>query len=192
MKVGIINKSPIHPNDIELYKERVSKLKGGVFNGNDVGIYKRIISVRLLNNEDLILVNPIITSHSASSTMYYEKDTLKPNKVRKTVRFKSIIVETDNLGIVEFKPTNENEKWETANDFFEDGGLLECVLVQRAIDAINGVDITDISRLYSETIISQQKPGRNERVMLSSPEGETVFIKYKNADEYIKRGYQLI
>jgi peptide deformylase len=192
MKIGIIKESVIQTEDIELYKERVSKLKGVIFNGNDVDIDKRIVSVRLLGEDDLILVNPRIVNQSATSTVYYEKDTYKPNKIRKTVRFRSIIVETDNLGMVEFKPTNEKEKWDTANDFFEDGGLLECVLVQRAIDAINGIDITDKSRAYTETIISKHKPKRNERVMLASPEGETVFIKYKNADEYIQKGYQLI
>jgi hypothetical protein len=153
---------------------------------------KRIISVRLLGEEDLILVNPKIVNQSTTSTVYYERDTYKPSKVRKTIRYKSILVQTDNLGMVEFKPTNEKEKWETANDFFEDGGLLECVLVQRAIDAIDGIDITHKSRAYTETIISKPKPKRNERVMLASPEGETVFIKYKNAEEYIQKGYQLI
>jgi hypothetical protein len=192
MKVGILHKTPIQTEDIELYKERVSKLKGVVFNANDVGIDKRIISVRLLGEEDLILVNPKIINQSTTSTVYYERDTYKPNKVRKTVRFRTIIVETDNLGMVEFKPTNEKEKWETTNDFFEDGGLLECVLVQRAIDAIDGIDITHTSRAYIETIISKPKTGRNERVMLASPEGETVFIKYKNADGYIQKGYKLI
>jgi peptide deformylase len=192
MKVKIIYDTPIQAEDISLYKERIYKLDGVVFNGNDVGINKRIISIRLLNVEDLILVNPKIINQSNTSIVYYERDTYKPNKVRKTIRFKSIIVETDNLGMIEFKPTNEKETWETSNDFFEDGGLLECVLVQRAIDAINGIDITDRSRAYTETITNNPKPGRNERVMLASTEGETVFIKYKNADEYIQKGYKLI
>jgi len=192
MKVKIIYDTPIQAEDIDLYKERIYKLDGVVFNGNDVGINKRIISIRLLNVEDLILVNPKIINQSNTSIVYYERDTYKPNKVRKTIRFKSIIVETDNLGMIEFKPTNEKETWETSNDFFEDGGLLECVLVQRAIDAINGIDITDKSRAYTETITNNPKPGRNERVMLASTEGETVFIKYKNADEYIQKGYKLI
>lgn len=192
MKVKLINESTIQNEDIELYKERTSKLKGVAFTANDVGIDKRIISVRLLGDSELVLVNPKIVNQSPSSTVYYEKDTNKPNKVRKTVRYKSVVVETDNLGLVEFKPTNEKEKWDTANDFFEDGGLLECVLVQRGIDAINGIDITDKSRAYTETVISQKTPGRNERVMLISSEGETVFVKYKNADTYLQKGYSLI
>jgi peptide deformylase len=192
MKVSVISDSSISSTDIELYRERVSKLKGVSFNGNDVGINKRIVSVRLLTDDDLILVNPKIVNQSNDSIVYYEKDVYKPNKVRKTIRLKSIVVETDNLGMVEFKPTNESNKWETTNDFFEDGGLLECVLVQRAIDAINGIDITDKVRAYSKTIQSQPTPGRNERVMLASNEGDTVFIKYKHADSYINKGYKLI
>jgi peptide deformylase len=192
MKVSVITDSSISSTDIELYRERISKLKGVAFNGNDVGINKRIVSVRLLTDDDLILVNPKIVNQSNDSIVYYEKDVYKPNKVRKTIRLKSIVVETDNLGMVEFKPTNESNKWETTNAFFEDGGLLECVLVQRAIDAIDGIDITDKVRAYSKTIQSQPTPGRNERVMLASNEGDTVFIKYKHADSYITKGYKLI
>jgi hypothetical protein len=74
----------------------------------------------------------------------------------------------------------------------EDAGLLEAVLVQRAIDAIDGIDITDKSRAYTETVQSKKEPSRNERVMLQSSAGETVFIKYKKAEEYIKMGYRLL
>lgn len=192
MKIGIINDSSIQSEDIELYREKVAALKGIVFNANDVGIDKRIISVRLIGEEDLILVNPKITNNSTNSVVYFEKDTHKSKKIRKTIRYKSIIVQTDNLGLVEFKPTNEKEKWETMDDFMSDAGLLECVLVQRAIDAIDGIDITDKRRAYTETVRTQSKPGRNERVMLASPEGETVFTKYKNADTYLEMGYKLI
>jgi peptide deformylase len=192
MKVKLINESTIQNEDVALYKERTSKLKGVAFTANDVGIDKRIISVRLLGDGELVLVNPKIVNQSPSSIVYYEKDSIKPTKVRKTVRFKSIVVETDNLGLVEFKPTNEKDDWENANHFLEDGGLLECVLVQRSIDAINGIDITDKSRAYTETITAQKTPGRNERVMLISSEGETVFVKYKNADTYLEKGYSLI
>lgn len=192
MIVKYISESLIETSDIDFYKEKTSKLKGFVFNANDIDLNKRIISVRVIGDDDLILVNPKIVNTSNNSIVYYEKDTYKSNKVRKTVRFSSIIVETDNLGMVEFKPTNEKPKWESYKDFMEDAGLLECVLVQRAIDAINGIDITHKSRAYTETITAPKKPNRNDRVMLQSPNGETVFIKYKNSDEYIKKGYSLV
>jgi hypothetical protein len=192
MKVKLINPSPILNDDIEFYKDRTSKLKGVVFTSNDIGLDKRIVSVRLIGEDDLVLVNPVIVEKPDNLLVYFEKDSNKANKVRKTIRYPYLIVDTDNLGRVEFKPTNENNKWESLNHLMEDAGLLEAVLVQRAIDAIDGIDITDKSRAYTETVQSKKEPSRNERVMLQSSAGETVFVKYKKAEEYIKMGYRLL
>jgi hypothetical protein len=192
MKVKLINPSPILNDDIELYKDRTSKLKGVVFTSNDIGLEKRIVSVRLIGEDDLVLVNPVIVEKPDNLLVYFEKDSNKANKVRKTIRYPYLIVDTDNLGRVEFKPTNETNKWESLNHLMEDAGLLEAVLVQRAIDAIDGIDITDKSRAYTETVQSKKEPSRNERVMLQSSAGETVFVKYKKAEEYIKLGYRLL
>jgi peptide deformylase len=192
MKVKLINPSPILNDDIELYKDRTSKLKGVVFTSNDIGLEKRIVSVRLIGEDDLVLVNPVIVEKPDNLLVYFEKDSNKANKVRKTIRYPYLIVDTDNLGRVEFKATNETNKWENINHLMEDVGLLEAVLVQRAIDAIDGIDITDKSRAYTETVQSKREPSRNERVMLQSSTGETVFVKYKKAEEYIKMGYRLL
>ena len=192
MKVKLINPSPITSEDIELYREKTSKLRGVVFTSNDIGLDKRIVSVRLIGDTDLILVNPKIVKTSDNLVVYFERDSLKPTKVRKTIRNTYVVVDTDNLGQVEFKPSSENNKWETQNAFMEDAGLLESVLVQRAIDAIDGIDITDKSRAYTQTVQSNKQPGRNERVMIQSPQGETLFVKYKKAEEYIKLGYSVL
>ena len=192
MKVKLINPSPITSDDIELYKEKTSKLRGVVFTSNDIGLDKRIVSVRLIGDSDLILVNPKIVKTSDNLVVYFERDSLKPTKVRKTIRNTYVVIDTDNLGQVEFKPSAENNKWETQNQFMEDAGLLECILVQRAIDAIDGIDITDKSRAYTQTVQSNKQPGRNERVMIQSPQGETLFVKYKKAEEYIKLGYSVL
>ena len=192
MKVKLINPSPITSEDIELYREKTSKLRGVVFTSNDIGLDKRIVSVRLIGDTDLILVNPKIVKTSDNLVVYFERDSLKPTKVRKTIRNTYVVVDTDNLGQVEFKPSSENNKWETQNQFMEDAGLLESVLVQRAIDAIDGIDITHKSRAYTQTVKSNKQPGRNERVMIQSPQGETLFVKYKKAEEYIKLGYSVL
>jgi hypothetical protein len=192
MKVKLINPSPILNDDIELYKDKTSKLKGVVFTSNDIGLEKRIVSVRLIGEDDLVLVNPVIVEKPDNLLVYFEKDSNKANKVRKTIRYPYLIVDTDNLGRVEFKASNETNKWESLNHLMEDAGLLEAVLVQRAIDAIDGIDITDKSRAYTETVQSKKEPSRNERVMLQSSAGETVFVKYKKAEEYIKMGYRLL
>ena len=191
MKVQKINESAITKDDIELYKSAISKLEGFVFNASDVDMDKRIITIRLGNVEDeLTLVNPRVVKYSENPLVYFEKDTYKSNKVRKTIRVPYLIIDTDNLGQVEFKA--EKSDWKNSDEFFGDVGLVECVLVQRAIDAINGIDITHPTRQYSETITKDKEPGRNERVMLQGPAGEMEFVKSKKVDSYLQKGWNII
>ncbi len=124
MKVQKINFSSITDSDIKLYKEKISELDGVVFNASDVNIDKRIITLRLGNKEDeLTLVNPKVLQFSDSPLVYFEKDTHKENKVRKTIRVPWIVLDTDNLGKVEFKA--QKTDWKNADEFFGDIGLLE-------------------------------------------------------------------
>ena len=191
MKVQKINFSSITSDDINQYKNAISVLDGFVFNAADVNIDKRIITIRLGEKEDeLTLVNPKVLQVSDKPLVYFEKDTYKKNKVRKTIRYPWIVLDTDNLGKVEFKA--EKTEWKDADEFFGDAGLLECVLVQRAIDAIDGIDITHHSRQYSETVIKQKALGRNERVMLQGPNGEMEFVKSKKVESYLDKGWQKI
>jgi hypothetical protein len=191
MKVQKISQTPITDVDIASYKQAVSKLEGFMFTGTDVNINKRIITIRLGNIEDeLTLVNPKVVKYSENPMVYFEKDTHKSNKVRKTIRVPYLIIDTDNLGQVEFKA--EKSDWKNSDEFFGDVGLLECVLVQRAIDAIDGIDITHPTRQYSETITKDKEPGRNERVMLQGPAGEMEFVKSKKVNSYLEKGWNLI
>jgi peptide deformylase len=191
MKVQKINNAQITQDDIKEYKEKISKLDGFVFNASDINMDKRIISIRLGNIEDeLVLVNPTVEKAASEKTLvYFEKDTYK-SKVRKTLRVPELIINTDNLGKVEFKAKQTD--WKNADEFFGDGGLLECVLVQRALDAIDGVDITHPARQYSETITKNKETGRNERVMLQGPNGEMEFVKSKKVNSYLEKGWNLI
>ena len=191
MKVQKIKESPITSEDITLYKQAISKLEGFMFTAADVNYDKRIITIRLGNIEDeLTLVNPIVLKESDRPLVYFEKDSNKENKVRKTIRHPYLLIQTDNLGNVEFKA--EKSEWKDSDEFFGDVGLLECVLVQRLIDAINGIDITHPSRQYSETIVKDKEPGRNERVMLQGPSGEMEFVKSKKVNSYLEKGWNLI
>ena len=191
MKVQKINQSPITSADVVEYKEAIYKLEGFVFNANDVNINKRIITIRLGNKEEeLTLVNPTILKATETPLVYFEKDTYKQTKIRKTIRHPYLLINTDNLGKVEFK--SKQNDWKDADEFFGDEGLLECVLVQRAIDAIDGIEQTHPARQYKETVSVKKKLGRNERVMLQSPEGEMAFVKVKQADAYYQMGYRAI
>jgi hypothetical protein len=191
MKVQKINESPITSEDISSYKEAISKLEGFMFTAADVNCDKRIVTIRLGNIEDeLTLVNPIVLKESERPLVYFEKDSNKDKKVRKTIRHPYLLIQTDNLGNVEFK-ADKNE-WKDSDEFFGDIGLMECVLVQRLIDAINGIDITHASRQYSETIIKNKEAGRNEKVMLQGPNGEMEFVKSKKVDSYLQKGWNII
>jgi hypothetical protein len=194
MIVKTVNDSDISNDDIELYKSLTSKLEGVIFNGPTVGIDKRLVSIRLGDvSSELVLVNPRIIQSSEDYVVYFEKDYNNLKKVRKTKRKVSILVETDNLGKVEFTPSSEKKAWETVNDFMTDQGLLECVLAQRVIDSINGIDISHPNIKYTQEVQRPKKIGRNEKVMLQSPDGEhTMFVKYKKSDEYIQQGYKII
>jgi peptide deformylase len=192
MKIKKINHGPISAEDVSNYKQLVSNLEGVVFSAADVSLDTRIITIRLGNKEDeLTLVNPKVISISDKPLVYFEKDTNK-NKVRKTIRYPWLVVDTDNLGKVEFKATSETFDWKTADEFFSDAGLLEAVLVQRGLDAIDGIDITHLARQYSETITKDKQPGRNERVMLQGPNGEMEFVKNKKVDSYLQKGWNSI
>ena len=193
MKVQKINESSITDKDISNYKQAISKLEGFMFTAADANIDKRIITIRLGNVDDeLTLVNPKVIKNSDSPVVYYEKDTYKQNKIRKTIRSTYLLIDTDNLGQVEFKATNDKMDWKNADEFFGDVGLMECVLVQRLIDAIEGIDITHPNRQYSETIIKDKQTGRNERVMLQGPAGEMEFVKSKKVNSYLEKGWNLI
>jgi hypothetical protein len=191
MKVQKINESPITSDDISTYKEAISKLNGFMFTAADVNMNKRIITIRLGNVEDeLTLVNPVIENTAETPLVYFEKDSNKETKLRKTIRYPYVVINTDNLGKVEFKA--EKTEWKNADEFFGDVGLVECVLAQRLIDAINGIDVTHPTRQYSETIIKDKEPGRNERVMLQGPAGEMEFVKSKKVNSYLEKGWNLI
>ena len=191
MKVQKINEAPITAADIEQYKKAISTIEGHFFTATDVNIDKRIVTIRLGNVEDeLTLVNPKIEKTSETPLVYFEKDTNKGTKIRKTIRYPYVLVNTDNLGQVEFKA--DKKEWNGADEFFGDVGLLECVIAQRLIDAINGIDVTHPTRQYSETIVKDKEPGRNERVMLQGPNGEMEFVKSKKVDSYLQKGWNLI
>ena len=71
-------------------------------------------------------------------------------------------------------------------------GLFECVTAQRLIDSIDGIDVNSPFRRYTQQIVATKEPGRNDGVMLQSPNGEMEFVKYKNAKLLLEKGYQLM
>jgi len=166
---------------------------GGIgLSANQLGLDVRACVINV--KEPLVLINPKVVEVSQETVAYVEQCLSIPKSMRKpikTVRFKSFTVECDNLGTVIFSP-DKKEGWEDSNDFFSDEGLLECVCAQHEIDHLNGVLITDSVRRYTTTVTSTKKYGRNERVMVKLPNGDTEFMKYKKAEPMLKLGAEIL
>jgi hypothetical protein len=188
MKIKKIEYTPITQEDVIEYRNLIQNLQGNFFTANDVNMDKRIITIRI--NEELTLVNPVLKETPQDLLVYFERDGRKPNKVRKTVRAKRFVVETDNLGDVEFSSTLDT--WNSIDELMSDEGLLECVMAQRLMDAIDGIDVSDPKRLYNGSARSEKKYGRNDRVMLQGPNGEMQFVKFKNAQTWLNQGYSIL
>jgi len=165
---------------------------GGIgLSANQIGLDVRACVINV--TEPLVLINPKVLEVSEDTVAYVEQCLSIPKSIRKpvkTVRHKSFKVETDNLGIVEFSPTKTD--WKDSNEFFSDEGLLECVCAQHEIDHLNGILITDPARKYTQTITRAKKYGRNERVMVKLPNGDTEFMKYKKAQPLLSVGAEIL
>ena len=166
------------------------KRHGGIgLSANQIGLDVRACVINV--KEPLVLINPKVTEVSKETVAYVEqclsldKTMRKPTK---TVRHKSFTVECDNLGTVIFSPDNKESNWKDSNEFFSDEGLLECVCAQHEIDHLDGILITDSMRRYTTTIVREKKYGRNERVMVKLPSGDTEFMKYKKAEPLLTQG----
>ena len=166
---------------------------GGIgLSANQIGLDVRACVINV--KEPLVLINPVVTEVSQDTVAYVEQclsldKTMK--KPVKTVRHKSFTVECDNLGTVIFSP-DQKEPYKDSNEFFSDEGLLESVCAQHEIDHLNGILITDKIRRYTTTVTAPKKYGRNERVMVKLPNGDTEFMKYKKAEPMLNLGAEIL
>lgn len=193
----VIQPSNLNATEIQKITDTLTTelaIHGGIgLAANQLGLDVRacIINVK----DPLVLINPKIVERSEDAVAYVEQclslDKTMKSPV-KTVRSKRIVVECDNLGTVVFSPDNEFGDWKDANEFFEDLGLMECVVAQHEIDHLDGILITDTSRKYTTTYIAPKQYGRNEMVMVKLPDGKTEFIKYKKAQKLLELGAVIV
>lgn len=193
MKIKKIDKSKeVTEKDLDEYRSLREDSSDGVIGWTalDVGLDLPIVTIDFGGERERIdLVNPEITEASEKALVYFEFDHEKDNKIRRTIRKPFIKVETSNMGTVVFEA--DRETWKDQDELMTDDGLFECVTAQRLIDAINGVSPNDPRRRYNPQVTTN-KIGRNERVMVQSPDGESSFMKYKHAEPLLEEGYQLM
>jgi peptide deformylase len=175
-------------------KKELEKHGGLGLSANQIGLTDRVCLINV--KEPLLLVNPKVVEVSKETVVYVEQCLSLDKTMKKpvqTIRHKSFTVECDNLGTVLFSSDKkEGETWKDSEEFYADEGLLECVCAQHEIDHLNGILITDSSRRYTQTVTREKKYGRNERVMVKLPSGDTEFMKYKKAEPLLTLGAEIL
>ena len=58
------------------------------------------------------------------------------------------------------------------------------------IDHLDGFTIKD--RVYSTTRTVRKNYGRNDLVVMKAPDGEMIEVKYKKANEFFLKGYEVV
>ena len=153
-----------------------------------IGIKKRACYIQF-GDEELFLVNPIITEKSKEGFLFYEGCLSIPSTLTKpirTIRATKVIVQTDNLGELTFEINPEGDK---ANESVSKETMMT-VIVQHEIDHLDGFTIKD--RVYNTQIVKKQTYGRNDKIVMKSKEGELIEVKFKNANKFFLEGYEIV
>lgn len=153
-----------------------------------IGIKKRACYINF-GDEELFLVNPIIKEKSKEGFLFYEGCLSIPSTIERpvrTIRASKIVVQTDNLGELTFEINPEGDK---ANESVSKETMMT-VVVQHEIDHLDGFTIRD--RVYNTQIVKRQNYGRNDLIVMKSPTGELIEVKYKKANNYFLQGYEIV
>lgn len=167
-------------------EEGMKEYPGLGISATQLGIKKRACLVKF-RDQELFLLNPIVKEKSKEGFIFYEGCLSIPRTLRtfvKTIRPCKVVIDTDNLGELTFEINTEGDKEEVSTE------TMMTVIVQHEIDHLDGITILD--RVHSTTIKNETKFGRNEKVVMKSPDGDFVEVKYKKANEYYLKGYELI
>jgi len=153
-----------------------------------LGIKKRACLIQF-GDEELFLLNPVIKEKSNEGFLFYEGCLSIPKTLEKpirTIRACKVVVDTDNMGEMTFEINPEGDK--QGEQVSKE--TMMTVIVQHEIDHLDGFTIKD--RVYTTTVIKRQTYGRNDKVVMKSPEGEMVEVKYKKANDYFLKGYEIV
>jgi len=153
-----------------------------------LGIKKRACYINF-GDEELFLLNPVIKEKSKEGFLFYEGCLSIPktlNKPIKTIRACKVVIDTDNMGEMTFEINSEGDK--QGEQVSKE--TMMTVIVQHEIDHLDGITIQD--RIYTTTVVKKQNYGRNDKVVMKSPDGEMIEVKYKKANDYFLKGYEIV
>jgi peptide deformylase len=175
-----------------ILKEGLTTYPGLGISATQLGIKKRACYIKFGDEEygrEMFLLNPIITQRSKEGFLFYEGCLSIPKTIEKplrTIRASKVVVQTDNLGELVFEINPEGDK----ADERVSAETMMTVIVQHEIDHLDGVTIKD--RVYNTQIVKKQTYGRNDLIVMKSPSGEMVEVKFKKANNYFLQGYEIV
>ena len=169
-------------------EEGLKQHPGLGISATQLGIKKRACLIQF-GDEELFLLNPVIKEKSNEGFLFYEGCLSIPRTIERpirTIRACKVVIETDNLGELTFEINPEGDK--QGEQVSKE--TMMTVIVQHEIDHLDGFTIKD--RVYSTTIVKNQTYGRNDKVVMKSPDGDMVEVKYKKANDYFLKGYEIV
>jgi len=172
----------------EQLEEVLKKHPGLGISATQLGIKKRACYINF-GDEELFLLNPVIKEKSNEGFLFYEGCLSIPRTLDKpirTIRACKVVIDTDNMGEMTFEINPEGDK--QGEQVSKE--TMMTVIVQHEIDHLDGFTIKD--RVYTTTVINKQTYGRNDKVVMKSPDGEMVEVKYKKANDYFLKGYEIV
>ena len=185
-------KSEITQNEADELRMKLSEAlienPGLGISATQIGIKKRACYIQF-GDEELFLLNPVIKEKSKEGFLFYEGCLSIPTSLKspvRTIRACKVVIDTDNLGELTFEINPDGDK---ANEQVSKETMMT-VIVQHEIDHLDGFTIKD--RVYNTQVVKRQNYGRNDLIVMKSPQGELVEVKYKKANNYFLQGYEIV
>lgn len=187
-----VEKSELNQLEAKVLEETlmaaVTKLGGYGLSANQLGLNERACVIKV-GDTKLFLLNPYIKERSKDAIVFFEGCLSAPKTIKhpiKTIRSKRVVVQTDNLGEMVFEVPDRKDA--DQDDISTDAVV--CITVQHEIDHLDGITMQE--RIYSTTATKRDLPGRNQKIVMRSPDGELLEVKFKNAMNYYKQGYEVV
>ncbi len=187
-----VEKSELNQLEVDILQDTLFAALEGLgglgLSANQIGFNKRACVINY-NDEKLFLLNPIIKERSNEGFIFYEGCLSMPDTMKKpvrTLRSTYIVVQTDNLGEIRFEINPDEDK---AGEKVSRDTMMT-VIAQHEIDHLDGITIKD--RVYTTTFVKKQSYGRNDKIVMKAPNGELVEVKYKKANDYFLKGYEIV